>query len=325
MQRNLAAHYAYTPFGAMVLTRGESASANPWRFSSEFAENDIATVYYNYRPYNVQDGRWMLREKFPFFVDNLYLFIKNRAHSVDCLGLYDVLVHYYLMYALMQELGYNDCAKKIAAGSQYPDTGIWDAMNGGLWPNKDQAHLREVFHNLNSLNACEIFSFRRCISKKIQEEIDPFLKGVYLHVLADTFAHVDPDTKCSYDSKEGHFWDGTSPDDVQWRMHGREVGRERLYGLIDEVKRAFGRENVDTPKMTAFLKVLYEHNYLISESVWWYFYTPSRQIPKYAHKMGLSNDANPKEYGNTKDQDVLKIMPKLEECLRRSRNADDGG
>ncbi|MGN0854166.1 MAG: hypothetical protein ACI4R9_01450 [Kiritimatiellia bacterium] len=27
------------------------AASNPWRFSSEYAEDDTATVYYNYRHY----------------------------------------------------------------------------------------------------------------------------------------------------------------------------------------------------------------------------------------------------------------------------------
>ena len=47
----LAAHYEYTPFGFITTQRGLAATANPWRFSSEFAEGDIATVYYNYRHY----------------------------------------------------------------------------------------------------------------------------------------------------------------------------------------------------------------------------------------------------------------------------------
>ena len=42
--------------------RGESAVANPWRFSSEYAEDDTATVYYNYRHYEPVMSRWLSRD-----------------------------------------------------------------------------------------------------------------------------------------------------------------------------------------------------------------------------------------------------------------------
>ena len=59
---DVAAHYEYAPFGALTVSRGESAVANPWRFSSEYAEDDTATVYYNYRHYEPVTGRWMSRD-----------------------------------------------------------------------------------------------------------------------------------------------------------------------------------------------------------------------------------------------------------------------
>ena len=58
----IAAHYEYAPFGAIIVWHGESASKNPWRFSSEFAEDDTATVCYNYRHYEPVVGRWLVRD-----------------------------------------------------------------------------------------------------------------------------------------------------------------------------------------------------------------------------------------------------------------------
>ncbi len=58
----IAAHYDYAPFGATILQSGDSASTNPWRFSSEYAEDDTATVYYNYRHYEPVMGRWLSRD-----------------------------------------------------------------------------------------------------------------------------------------------------------------------------------------------------------------------------------------------------------------------
>ena len=54
----LFAHYEYAPFGTLTVSRGTSAADNRWRFSSEYAEDDMATVYYNYRHYEQVAGRW---------------------------------------------------------------------------------------------------------------------------------------------------------------------------------------------------------------------------------------------------------------------------
>ena len=54
---DVAAHYEYAPFGALTVSRGVSDAANPWRFLSEYAEDDTATVYCNYRHYEPVTGR----------------------------------------------------------------------------------------------------------------------------------------------------------------------------------------------------------------------------------------------------------------------------
>jgi RHS repeat-associated protein len=74
----LAAHYEYVPFGAVTAQCGASAAANPWRLSSEYAEDDTATVYYNYRHYEPVMGRWMSRDPIEEYGGlGLYLFAAN--------------------------------------------------------------------------------------------------------------------------------------------------------------------------------------------------------------------------------------------------------
>ena len=58
----IAAHYKYTPFGFVTVQRGESAMANPFRFSSEYADDALGLVYYNYRHYDPVMGRWLSRD-----------------------------------------------------------------------------------------------------------------------------------------------------------------------------------------------------------------------------------------------------------------------
>ena len=81
----VVAHYEYAPFGAVTVKLGASAAFNPWRFSSEYAEDDTATVYYNYRHCEPMTGRWLSRDD----VDEitLYLYCGNyTAGSFDLLG-----------------------------------------------------------------------------------------------------------------------------------------------------------------------------------------------------------------------------------------------
>ena len=86
----VAAQYEYTPFGAVAVLRGASSAANPWRFSCEYAEDDTATVYYNYRHYEPNRGRWMQRD--PVGEDkgvNIFGFIRNNGIlGVDVRGLF---------------------------------------------------------------------------------------------------------------------------------------------------------------------------------------------------------------------------------------------
>ena len=65
----IAAHYEYAPFGAeTVSTRNTSVTAydfrtyNPFRFSSEYADDELGLVYYNYRHYEPVMGRWLSRD-----------------------------------------------------------------------------------------------------------------------------------------------------------------------------------------------------------------------------------------------------------------------
>ncbi len=56
------ASYTYGPFGQFLTSEGALAQANPFRFSSEFHDDETGLVYYNYRYYNPALGRWTKRD-----------------------------------------------------------------------------------------------------------------------------------------------------------------------------------------------------------------------------------------------------------------------
>ncbi len=75
--------YAYTPFGS-VTASGDVTQPIQW--SSEYYDNELALVYYNYRHYNPTDGRWINRD--PIAEQggwNLYSYCKNHL-LFDILG-----------------------------------------------------------------------------------------------------------------------------------------------------------------------------------------------------------------------------------------------
>ncbi len=96
-QNGIAAHYDYAPFGAVtrtarairVLNRA-ILSENPFRFSSEYHDDTLGLVSYNYRFYASRQGFWLNRDPLEDGEwKNAYLFSLNRPTDItDVLGLY---------------------------------------------------------------------------------------------------------------------------------------------------------------------------------------------------------------------------------------------
>ena len=105
----VTAHYEYAPFGAETAQCVASAADNPCRFSSEYSEKDTAMVYYNYRHYVPEIGRWLCFDPiaaisfdvhYNYFgllgndqlCINALSFLKNNpCGSIDIKGLFDYL------------------------------------------------------------------------------------------------------------------------------------------------------------------------------------------------------------------------------------------
>jgi len=60
---NIVAKYEYSPFGGQTVKTGAYAELNPFRFSSEYTDDESGLVYYNYRYYSPELGRWIKRDK----------------------------------------------------------------------------------------------------------------------------------------------------------------------------------------------------------------------------------------------------------------------
>ena len=58
----ITAHYEYSSFGDIILSSGDLALINPFRFSSEYSDDALGLVYYNYRHLEPVTGRWLSRD-----------------------------------------------------------------------------------------------------------------------------------------------------------------------------------------------------------------------------------------------------------------------
>ena len=87
-QQTRRARYEYAPFGSLLTAKEDMAQENKFRFSCEYADDELGLVYYNYRHLNPADGRWINRDPIQEQGGwNLYAFIRNRINiEVDLLG-----------------------------------------------------------------------------------------------------------------------------------------------------------------------------------------------------------------------------------------------
>ena len=87
--RGRRALYEYRPYGGLITSEGNMAEENKFRFSSEYMDDELGLVYYNYRHLNPLDGRWISRD--PIEEEggwNLFAFAGNKIfNQSDILGL----------------------------------------------------------------------------------------------------------------------------------------------------------------------------------------------------------------------------------------------
>ena len=78
----LAAQYAYGPFGELLRATGPMAKANPFRFSTKYQDDETDLLYYGYRYYDPDTGRWPNRDPLEEQGGvNLYGFVYNNSIS----------------------------------------------------------------------------------------------------------------------------------------------------------------------------------------------------------------------------------------------------
>ncbi len=86
----VASTYQYAPFGDVFASNAGAENVCPFRFSCEYADDDLGLVYYNFRHYAPDCGRWMCRDsmaKKPKSLSFNYMYVGNQPFRyIDVLG-----------------------------------------------------------------------------------------------------------------------------------------------------------------------------------------------------------------------------------------------
>lgn|GEM_PF-6197793 len=199
---SLAAEYDYDPYGGPVIERGVAADACPFRHRTRYYDSESWLYYYGYRYYDPSTTKWISKDPLGEAGGwNLTCFCDNDpVNGFDPLGLYGMDMHFYAVYmvAIMAGQSPND-AWRLAYFSAYPDIDpVLDATTQGKknwWKqwgkNKERMlEVHAVMHQLNGKKTREVESLRRSLKAKIQNEREPWKKGIMIHVFGDTFGHL---------------------------------------------------------------------------------------------------------------------------------------
>ena len=86
---SVVAHYEYGPFGELLRATGPMAGLMPFRFSTKYQDVETELVYYGYRYYRVDVGRWINKDPIgEAGGPNVYGFVANSpVNAGDLLGL----------------------------------------------------------------------------------------------------------------------------------------------------------------------------------------------------------------------------------------------
>lgn len=188
----VAAHYDYAPFGEVRSQAGELSPVNPFRFSSEFADDTLGLDYYNYRHYEPMIGRWYCQDlMFAISVVNPYAFCRNLPIDlVDSKGLLAIfLPNVFPSPSVEDNFGYGD----RPLGQE-----MWFEMNYSGWLSEAR---RRFTQDISSAIDCTSTELNL---KSARISIDPGIAGDNL------FGHPEGGNDKAFGDRGQNNWDAVA-------------------------------------------------------------------------------------------------------------------
>ena len=245
----LSALYEYDPFGSVLKSVGDYARQNPIKFSTKYTDEETDLVYYGFRYYQPDTGKWIGQD--PIAEQgglNLSAFNSNDpVNKLDAQGLYEIDVHYYLTYFLTSKhrcftpYEASDMANDDQGTDENPKTWPgpgWDPLpgdatqkvvpNGAIgminsylsdrgFPvannNNYQQQYQNMYYHALHPGAAEGIGNPDLWNKALDKCWVSREFGQYLHYLQDTFAHSGyTSPKCGHGCQAQHLPDHTLTD-----------------------------------------------------------------------------------------------------------------
>jgi RHS repeat-associated protein len=225
----IAGHFEFSPFGQITRETGGLSDQFDFRFSSEFFEQETGLVYYNFRYYSPELGRWLGRDpSWEKGGNNLNHFVYNTPIIMfDVLGLFTD--------------GYDDYYMEIPSGKlkpvddiDYPEKPEKPAKPST--PSIADEFVKETFNSIWEIVPKSVIPINEAIGTEqkkygAQYGHDPFV-GDYRHCLAACLitrrcGPIIGSTACWY-------WDRSEDDpaDSEAGWEGVKLGSNPLYALI---------------------------------------------------------------------------------------------
>jgi RHS repeat-associated protein len=185
----------YKPFGEATVTI--STITNNLRFPGQYFDAETGLNYNYYRDYNPAIGKYLQADPIGLRGGvNPYRYVQNNpVNNIDPLGLYGKNVHFDATKAAAQDAGY--CDWEVAAIAR-ADQGVDDNPETSPYAS---VSARRLWHFPSPQRVQELltYAYSSCFVTDL---------GRALHVLQDSYSHA------GFQPEWGHFWSGTSPDDI---------------------------------------------------------------------------------------------------------------
>ena len=125
------------PFGEVIRATGPMTKANPFRFSTQYQDDETDLLMYPNRPYSASQGRFLRKDSLQEQGGmNVYAFVANNPlSSIDILGLWNANVHNIMTRDWARANHYPpDAAKAIGNADNAVDGGVLGVGKGwGPW------------------------------------------------------------------------------------------------------------------------------------------------------------------------------------------------
>jgi len=208
---NNLAHYEYDPYGNITVSDYSLASANPFRFSTKYLDEETGLYYYGFRYYAPQLGRWVSRDTLREAGGlNIYGFVRNSSpNSYDGHGLWGTSVHRDLTIDWALLVGIEPVtAVSIGKNDDYIDTLYSPTSLPLWWTDNFSWHFNRNISGPDSRDAHAADEFmiaeKYCTGPSTDDPVNAAIHlGYGLHPLQDWVAHGDYNRKADAPALDG--------------------------------------------------------------------------------------------------------------------------